>query len=71
MAGYVFCLTTETGEIKYIFYEIALALTKARDYNLILIRHRVDDEGVVRTMTIFDPLTPYKTGHRRSSDFKL
>lgn len=59
MAGYVFCLVTETGEIKYIFYEIALALTKAREYNLILVRHRVDDEGAVRTMTIFYPLTPY------------
>jgi hypothetical protein len=58
MAGYVFCLVTETGEIKYIFYEIALALTKARDYKLILVRHRVDDEGAVRTMTIFDPFTP-------------
>jgi len=59
MAGYVFCLVTGTGEIKYIFYEIALALTKARDYKLILVRHRVDDEGAVRTMTIFDPLTSY------------
>jgi len=59
MAGYIFCLTTGTGEIKYIFYEIALALTKAREYKLILVRHRVDDEGAVRTMTIFDPLTKY------------
>lgn len=59
MAGYIFSLTTGTGEIKYIFYEIALALTKAREYNMILIRHRVDDEGAVRTMTIYDPLTPY------------
>jgi hypothetical protein len=56
MAGYVFCLVTGTGEIKYIFYEIALALTKAREYNLILVRHRVDDDGAVRTMTIFYPL---------------
>jgi len=56
MTGYVFCLVTGTGEIKYIFYEIALALTKAREYNLILVRHRVDDEGAVRTMTIFYPL---------------
>jgi hypothetical protein len=56
MAGYIFALTTGTGEIKYIFYEIALALTKAREYNMILIRHRVDDEGAVRTMTIYDPL---------------
>jgi hypothetical protein len=59
MAGYIFCLVTGTGEIKYIFYEIALALTKAREYKLILVRHRVDDEGAVRTMTVFDPLTPY------------
>jgi hypothetical protein len=57
MAGYVFCLTTGTGEIKYIFYEIALALTKAREYNLILVRHRVNDDGAVRTMTIFNPLS--------------
>jgi hypothetical protein len=56
MAGYVFCLVTGTGEIKYIFYEIALALTKAREYNLILVRHRVDDDGAVKTMTIFYPL---------------
>jgi len=62
MAGYVFCLVTETGEIKYIFYDIALALTKARDYKLILVRHRVDDEGAVRTMTIFDPFTPFLRG---------
>jgi hypothetical protein len=59
MAGYIFALTTGTGEVKYIFYEIALALTKAREYKLILVRHRVDDEGAVRSMTIFDPLTPY------------
>jgi hypothetical protein len=57
MAGYIFALTTGTGEVKYIFYEIALALTKAREYKLILVRHRVDDEGAVRSMTIFDPLT--------------
>ena len=56
MTGYVFCLVTGTGEIKYIFYEIALALTKAREYNLILVRHRVDDDGAVKTMTIFYPL---------------
>ena len=57
MAGYIFALTTGLGEIKYIFYEIALALTKAREYHLILVRHRVDDEGAVRSMTIYDPLT--------------
>ena len=53
MAGYIFTLTTGTGEIKYIFYEIAIALIKAREYKLILVRHRVDDDGSVKTMTVF------------------
>jgi hypothetical protein len=59
MAGYIFCLTEATGEIKYIFYEIALALSKAREYNLRLVRHRVDDEGAVRTVVLFDPMSKY------------
>ena len=59
MAGYIFALTTGTGEVKYIFYEIAIALIKAREYHLILIRHRVSDDGSATTMTIFDPLTKY------------
>lgn len=57
MAGYIFALTTGTGEVKYIFYEIGIAITKAREYNLIVVRHRVDDDGAVRTITVFDPLT--------------
>lgn len=59
MAGYIFALITGTGEVKYIFYDIALALTKAREYNLMLIRHRVDHDGAVRTVILFDPLRPY------------
>jgi hypothetical protein len=60
MAGYIFALTTGTGEVKYIFYEIAIALIKARDYHLILIRHRVADDGSTTTMTIYDPLNKYQ-----------
>ena len=59
MAGYIFALTTGTGEIKYIFYEIAIALIKAREYHLILVRHRVDDDGSTTTMTIYDPYVQY------------
>lgn len=61
MAGYIFALTTQSDEVKYIFYEIAIALIKAREYHLILVRHRVDDDGSVKTMKIFDPYDQY--GH--------
>ena len=60
MAGYIFALTTQSDEVKYIFYEIAIALIKAREYHLILIRHRVDDDGSVKTMKIYDPLNKYQ-----------
>ena len=46
--------------MKYIFYEIAIALIKAREYHLILIRHRVADDGSTTTMTIYDPLNKYQ-----------
>ena len=59
MAGYIFVLTTDTGVVKYIFYEIAIALIKAREYHLILIRHRVADDGSTTTMTIYDPYVQY------------
>ena len=59
MAGYIFVLTTDTGVVKYIFYEIAIALIKARDYHLMLIRHRVSDDGSATTMTIYDPYVQY------------
>ena len=59
MAGYIFALTSRTDEVKYIFYEIAIALIKAREYRLILVRHRVEDDGSVKTMTIYDPLAEY------------
>jgi hypothetical protein len=45
--------------VKYIFYEIAIALIKAREYHLILIRHRVSDDGSATTMTIYDPYVQY------------
>ena len=60
MAGYIFALTTQSDEVKYIFYEIAIALIKAREYHLILIRHRVADDGSVKTMKIYDPLIKYQ-----------
>lgn len=59
MAGYIFALTSGTGEVKYIFYEIAIALIKAREYHLILVRHRVADDGSTTTMTVYDPYVQY------------
>ena len=59
MAGYIFALTTQSDEVKYIFYEIAIALIKAREYHLILVRHRVDYDGSTTTMTIYDPYVQY------------
>ena len=59
MAGYIFALTTGTGEIKYIFYEIAIALIKARALHLIVLRYRVSDDGSVRKMIIFDPISNF------------
>ena len=59
MTGYIFALTSGTGEIKYIFYEIAAAITKARALHLIVIRYRVSDDGSVRKMIIFDPLNNF------------
>lgn len=60
MAGYIFALTSETGEIKYIFYEIAIALIKARELHMPLVRFRVADDGSTTTMTIYDPLAKYQ-----------
>ena len=59
MAGYIFALTSGTGEVKYIFYEIAIALIKAREYHLILVRYRVADDGSTTTMTVYDPYVQY------------
>jgi len=59
MTGYIFALTTGTGEIKYIFYEIAAAITKARALHLIVLRYRVSDDGSVRKMIIFDPISNF------------
>ena len=59
MAGYIFALTSGTGVIKYIFYEIAIALIKARELHLSLVRYRVSDDGSVTHMIIYDPLTSF------------
>jgi hypothetical protein len=54
--GYIFVLTKQTEEVQYIFYDIALALQKARDFNMILLRYRIAYDGSVTVMKIFDPL---------------